>query len=176
MIACVVAATGAVRASPPESLSSSWNGPSLNSQQGPSVVPRDPAHSPPSPDQTLPGHAQHGRQHGRLGHAPQQPQEAPEQRQDGRQQGRPGHASQQPQEPPGQREAEANRDISRPDSAAYKAKVGLHSLVKAKVLQPLNKAFNGTWTFLCKDTSAPWRLRDCVKAVGSVVYPWSIQP
>ncbi|KAL3137077.1 hypothetical protein ABBQ32_006662 [Trebouxia sp. C0010 RCD-2024] len=95
------AATGAVRASPPESLSNSWNGPSFASQQAPSVVPRDPAHSPTSPDQGGPGHARQGRR-----------------------QSRPGLASQDPQERPEHRVVEANRDISRPDSAAYKAKVG----------------------------------------------------
>lgn len=108
MDACVAAATGAVRASPPESLSSSWNGPSLASQQGPSVVPQDPAHSPTSPEQAVPGRAQHGRRHGR-----------------------PDHASQELQETPEQRGAEASGGISRPESAAYKAKVNLESLVTA---------------------------------------------
>lgn len=96
------AATGAVRASPPESLTSSWNGPSLSSQQGPSVVPQDPAHLPPSPNQAVPGPAQHGRRHG-ISRAPD--------------------ASHESLEAPQQADAEASRGTSRPDSAAYKAKV-----------------------------------------------------
>ena len=90
------AATGAVRASPPESLTSSWNGPGLASQQGPSVVPRDPAHLPTSPDQALPGPVQ---------------------------QGRALEASQASLEAPQQAAAEVSRGTSRPESADYKAKV-----------------------------------------------------
>ena len=96
-ICMCAAATGAVRASPPESLTSSWNGPS---QQGPSVVPQDPAHLPPSPNQAVPGPVQHGRRHGRGPDASHESLEAPQ-----------------------QADAEASRGTSRPESAAYKAKV-----------------------------------------------------
>lgn len=105
-----VAATGAVRASPPESLSSSWNGPSLASQQGPSVVPQDPAHLPALRDQAVAGLIQQGREEAGPVHH-------------GRRHGGASDMAHESQEAPKQRDAEADRGSSRPESAAYKAKV-----------------------------------------------------
>lgn len=104
------AATGAVRVSPPESLTSSWNGPSLVSQQGPSVVPHDPAHPNPLPDQAMPGPVQQGRA-------------VPGPVQHGRRHGKAADASQESVEAPQQADAEASRGATRPESSAYKAKV-----------------------------------------------------
>ena len=96
-----------MRASPPESLTSSWHGPELAAalHQGPSVVPRDPAHQAALPDQAMPGPAHHGRRQGRV----------------------PGAASRSPQQEDfGE---EGDKHSGRPDSAAYKAKVLAHSCI-----------------------------------------------
>ncbi len=95
--------------SPPESLTSSWNGPEAGAfgHHGPSVVPREPPHQDSVPDQASQRVMQHGRRQGRsLGSkspSPAQSQEMP--------QPRTGDAG--------------NVNNSRPDSAAYKAKVKL---------------------------------------------------
>ncbi len=101
-------ATGAVRVSPPESLTSSWNGPEAPgafSHHGPSVVPREASHQDGVPDQASQRVMQHGRRQGRsLGSnspSPAQSQEMP-----------------QPRIPDA-----GDGKNSRPDSAAYKAKV-----------------------------------------------------
>ncbi len=109
--ACVTA-TGAVRVSPPESLTSSWNGPEAPgafSHHGPSVVPREPPHQDGVPDQASQCVMQHGRRQGRsLGSNSPSPAQS--------------------QELPQPRTADAgNGNSSRPDSAAYKAKVKLEN-------------------------------------------------
>ena len=93
-----------MRASPPDSLNSSWNGPEAGafSHHGPSVVPREPSHQEGLPDQASHSTVQHGRRQGRAAlnsPSPAQSQELPE----------PSHSS-------------ADHG-NRPDSAAYKAKV-----------------------------------------------------
>jgi len=94
--------------SPPESLTSSWNGPEAPgafSHHGPSVVPREAPHQDGVPDQASQRVMQHGRRQGRsLGSnspSPAQSQEMP-----------------QPRIPDA-----GDGKNSRPDSAAYKAKV-----------------------------------------------------
>ena len=107
--ACATA-TGAVRVSPPESLTSSWNGPEVPgafSHHGPSVVPREPPHQDGVPDQA----SQRGMQHGR---------------QQGMSLGSKSPSPAQSQEIPQPKIADAgNGNNSRPDSAVYKAKVKL---------------------------------------------------
>ena len=107
--ACATA-TGAVRVSPPESLTSSWNGPEAPgafSHHGPSVVPREAPHQDGVPDQASQRVMQHGRRQGRsLGSNSPSPAQS--------------------QEMPQPRTADAGiGNSSRPDSAAYKAKVKL---------------------------------------------------
>ncbi len=107
--ACATA-TGAVRVSPPESLTSSWNGPEAPGafgHHGPSVVPREPPHQDGVPDQASQRVMQHGRRQGKsLGSKSPSPA--------------------QPQEMPQPRTADTgNGNNNRPDSAAYKAKVKL---------------------------------------------------
>ena len=108
-LACVTA-TGVVRVSPPESLTSSWNGPEAPgafSHHGPSVVPKESPHRDGVPDQA----SQHVMQHGRR---------------QGRSLGSKSPSPAQSQEMPQPRTADTdNGNSSRPDSAAYKAKVKL---------------------------------------------------
>lgn len=99
------AATGAVKLSPPESLTSSWNGPEAGAfgHHGPSVVPREPCHQDAMPNQASHNAVQHGRRQGRAVGS-----------------GSPSPA--QSQELPQPRSTDASSG-HRPDSAAYKAKV-----------------------------------------------------
>ena len=99
------AATGAVKLSPPESLTSSWNGPESGpfGHHGPSVVPREPCHQDALPDQASHNAVQHGRRQGRAVGS-----------------GSPSPAQSQELPPPSSTDASSGH---RPDSAAYKAKV-----------------------------------------------------